>query len=40
MEYIHENIITIQAAVADSAYDFPLAYRVLEEYGIDFYVRL
>lgn len=40
MEYIHENIIPIQAAVADSAYDFPLAYRVLEEYGIDFYVRL
>ena len=27
------------AAAADSAYDFPLAHRVLEELGIDFFVR-
>lgn len=38
LEYIHETIIPIQAAAADSAYDFPLAHRVLEEHGIDFYV--
>lgn len=39
LEYIHENVIPIQSAAADSAYDFPLAHRVLEEHGIDFYVR-
>lgn len=36
LEYIHENVIPIQAAAADSAYDFLLAHRVLEEHGIDF----
>lgn len=39
LEYIHKNIVPIQAAVADSAYDLPLAHRVLEEHGIDFFVR-
>lgn len=39
LEYIHKNVVTIQAAAADSAYDFPLAHRVLEEHGIDFHVR-
>lgn len=28
-----------RTAAADSAYDFPLAHRVLEEQGIDFFVR-
>lgn len=39
LEYIHKNVISIQAAAADSAYDFPLAHQVLEEHDIDFYVR-
>ena len=39
LEYIHQNIIPIQAAEADSAYDFPLAHRVLEKQNIDFFVR-
>lgn len=39
LEHIHRNVIPIQAAAADSAYDFPLAHRVLEEHGIDFFVR-
>ncbi len=39
LEHIHKNIIPIQAAAADSAYDFPLAHRVLEEHGIEFFVR-
>ena len=39
LEHIHQSVIPIQAAAADSAYDFPLAHRVLEEHGIDFYVR-
>ncbi len=39
LEHIHKNVIPIQAATADSAYDFPLAHRVLEEHGIDFLVR-
>lgn len=39
LEYIQENVIPIQAAAGDSAYDFPLAQRVLEERGIAFYVR-
>ncbi len=38
MEYVHKNVIPIQAAAADSAYDLPLAHRVLEELGIDFFV--
>lgn len=39
LEHIHRNVIPIQAAAADSAYDFPLAHRVLEEQGIAFFVR-
>lgn len=39
LEYIHKNVIHLQTAAADSAYDFPLAHRVLEEHGIDFFVR-
>lgn len=39
LEYIHGNIIPIQSTAADSAYDFPLAHRVLDEHGIDFYVH-
>ena len=39
LEYIHRNVIPIQAATADSAYDFPLAHRVLEEQGTAFFVR-
>lgn len=38
LEYVHKNVVPIQAAAADSAYDFPLAHRVLEELGIDFFV--
>ena len=39
LEHIHQNVIPIQAAAADSAYDFPLAHQVLEERGIAFFVR-
>lgn len=39
LEHIHRNVIPVQAATADSAYDFPLAHRVLEEQGITFFVR-
>ncbi len=39
LEEIHRNILPIQAATADAAYDFPLAHGVLEEDGISFYVR-
>ena len=38
IEYVHKNVIPLQAAAADSAYDLPLAHRVLEELGIDFFV--
>ncbi len=38
LEYVHKNVVPLQAAAADSAYDFPLAHRVLEELGIDFFV--
>ena len=38
LEYVHKNVVSIQAAAADSAYDFPLAHRVLEELEIDFFV--
>lgn len=34
LEHIHRNVIPIQAAAADSACDFPLVHRVLEEQGI------
>ena len=39
IERIHENVVPIQAATADAAYDFPLVHRVLGELGIDFFVR-
>lgn len=39
LEHIHRNIIPIQAATADAAYDFPLAHQVLAERGIRFFVR-
>lgn len=39
MERVHKNVIPIQAATADAAYDFPLAHRVLRDMGIDFFVR-
>ena len=39
IERIHENVVPIQAATADAAYDFPLAHRALGELGIDFFVR-
>lgn len=35
---MHRNVISVQAAAADAAYDFPLAHRVLEDLGIDFFV--
>ncbi len=38
LEYVHRNVVPLQAAAADSAYDLPLAHRVLEELGIDFFV--
>ena len=37
LEYVHKNVVPLQAAAADSAYDFPLAHRALEELGIDFF---
>ena len=39
MEHIHKNVIPIQAATADAAYDFALAHRVLDDMGISFFVR-
>mgnify|MGYP002524755999 FL=1 len=39
MEYVHTNVVPIQIATADAAYDFPLAHRVLGDMGIDFFVR-
>ncbi len=39
MEQIHTNIVPIQIATADAAYDFPLAHRALGELGIGFFVR-
>jgi len=39
IEHIHENVVPIQTATADAAYDFPLAHRALGELGIDFFVR-
>ena len=39
LEQIHQELLPIQAATADAAYDIPLAHRVLEEYGVSFYVR-
>ena len=39
IEHIHENVVPIQTATADAAYDFPLPHRALSELGIDFFVR-
>ena len=39
IERVHKNIIPVQIATADSAYDFPLAHRVLNDAGISFFVR-
>ena len=39
MEYIHKNVIPVQTATADAAYDFSLAHRVLDDMGISFFVR-
>lgn len=39
LERIHRNVLPIQTATADAAYDFPLAHQVLAEQGILFYVR-
>ena len=39
MEYIHKNVIPIQTATADAAYDFSLAHRVLDDMGVSFFVR-
>ena len=37
LEHIHRKVIPVQAAAADSAYDFPLAHRALKKLGIDFF---
>lgn len=39
MEYVHTNVVPVQIATADAAYDFPLAHRMLGDMGIDFFVR-
>ena len=39
MERVHRNILPIQAAAADAAYDFPLAHQALKELEIQFFVR-
>lgn len=39
IEHVHRDVIPIQAATADAAYDFPLAHEVLLENDITFYVR-
>lgn len=39
LEHIYKNILHIQAATADAAYDFPLAHQALDEQKIEFYVR-
>lgn len=39
VEAVHQRVIPLRAAAADSAYDFPLAHRELEKLGIDFFVR-
>ena len=33
VESVHQRVIPLRAAVADSAYDFPLAHRELESWG-------
>lgn len=39
LEHIHRNVLPIRTATADAAYDFPLAHRELEKFGITFCVR-
>ena len=39
IERINKEILPIQTATADAAYDFPLAHRVLHDLGIQFAVR-
>ena len=39
IEQIHREVIQIQAATADAAYDFPLAHRVMADNKIEFFVR-
>ena len=39
VESVHQRVISLRAAAADSAYDFPLAHRELEKLGINFFVR-
>ena len=39
LETIHQTVLPLGAAAADSAYDFPLAHRELEKLGITFFVR-
>lgn len=38
IERINKNVVPIQAAAADSAYNVPMFYRALKDLGIDFYV--
>ena len=40
IERVHRDVIPIQSATADAAYDFPLAHAVLSEHNITFYVCL
>ena len=35
IEHVHRDVLTIQKAAADVAYDFPLAHRVLEDASPD-----
>ena len=38
LEHVHQDVIPVQGAAADAAYDFPLAHRVLDDLEIRFYV--
>ena len=40
MEYVHTNVVPIQIATADAAYDFPLTHRVVGRSGDRHLVRL
>lgn len=39
LEALHQTVLPLEAAAADSAYDFPLAHQELERLGITFFVR-
>ena len=39
LEWIHRNILPIQTATVDAAYDFPLVHQVLTDVSIKFCVR-